>query len=283
MTLKKYRGCDILKRIEQRGEIMSEKSEDTLSLSERKIRAVLGNRALRISLFESVDSTNSEARRQAECGMSVPALIMADAQSAGRGRLGRSFYSPPRTGLYMSLLLSAKENAADNVCLTTAAAVAAARSIEEICGAQIKIKWVNDLYLGSKKICGILCESFCCSDRERYIVIGIGINLCTKDFPDGLKDIAASLMAKEIDREVLAADIAERMLDYYESPTDPQIIGYYRAHSAVLGRRVAFTEGEKNYFGVAESIDEVGRLTVKLDDKSIKILSSGEISLKIEN
>lgn len=261
---------------------MLKKSEDIRPISGRKICGVLGDRRVRISLFEAIDSTNLEARRQAQSGMSAPALIIADSQSAGRGRLGRSFYSPPGTGLYMSILLRAKDSPADNVQLTAAAAVAAARSIEELCGIKVKIKWVNDLYLGEKKICGILCESFCSPSDERYVIIGIGINLLTEDFPEELSDIAASVMVKGVRRDTLAADIAGRMLDYYKSPTEHGIMEYYRANSAVLGKRIVFTQGEKSCCGIAESIDEVGRLTIKLDDDSVKILSSGEISLKID-
>jgi len=266
----------------QRGEKVLKKSGNIRPLSGCKICGALEERGVRISLFEDIDSTNLEARRQAERGMSAPALIIADSQSAGRGRLGRSFYSPSGTGLYMSLLLGAKDNPADNVQLTAAAAVAAARSIEELCGVRPKIKWVNDLYLGEKKICGILCESFSCADGKRSVVIGIGVNLLTEDFPDELRDIAASVMVKGVCKEALAADISGRMLDYYDSPTEHGIMEYYRANSAVIGKRVVFSEGEKSCYGVAESIDEVGRLTIKLDDNSLKILSSGEISLKID-
>lgn len=261
---------------------MSVKNRNIHSLSKRKICGALGDKDVRISLFEDLDSTNEEARRQAQSGMSVPALIIADTQSAGRGRLGRSFYSPAKTGLYMSLLLRAKESFADNVQLTAAAAVATARSIETLCGVQTKIKWVNDLYLGSKKVCGILCESFSCSDGDRYVVIGIGINLSTEDFPDELGNKATSLMQKRLRRDALAADIARRMIDYHTTPMHAEMIDYYRAHSSVLGKKVSFAEGGECYCGVAESIDEVGRLTVILADKSTKILSSGEISLKID-
>ena len=261
---------------------MSKKKGDIHPVSVRKIKSVLGNKAVRISLFESVDSTNSEARRQAELGLCVPALIISDHQSAGRGRLGRSFYSPLNTGLYMSLLLKAKENAADNVQLTTAAAVAAARSIEEVCGIEVRIKWVNDLYLGSKKICGILCESFLTSSGERYVIIGVGVNLWTENFPQELDAIATSLMPNDVRRDILAADIAKKLLDHYAYPDNTRMIEYYRTHSAVLGKKVRFEEGGKGYVGLAESIDVVGRLNVRIDEQTIKILSSGEISLKID-
>ena len=142
---------------------------------------------IRIDIFDLLDSTNLEARRQADRGMSAPALIVASAQSEGRGRLGRSFYSPAHAGLYMSLLLEASDNSADNVRLTTATAVAVAESIDELCGIATEIKWVNDIYLGGRKICGILCESFTSAIGKRYAVVGIGLNLRASDFPDDIR------------------------------------------------------------------------------------------------
>ena len=160
----------------------------------KKISELIEGEDIRIDAFELLDSTNTEAKRQALGGLSVPALIIADGQSAGRGRMGRSFYSPASQGLYMSLLVSAKESVSDSLRLTTAASVAVARSIEEICGISVGIKWVNDLYLNGRKICGILCESFSGEDGKRYTVIGVGLNLYTEEFPRDIKNTAAALM-----------------------------------------------------------------------------------------
>ena len=250
------------------------------ALCAQRISELLCDRQIRVLVFDEIDSTNTEARRQAEAGVDEPVLILANSQTAGRGRMGRSFYSPSGTGLYMSLLTEAGADLADTVRMTTSAAVAVASAIEELCGIKVGIKWVNDIYLHGRKICGILCESFVCRDAKRYAVIGIGINLYTEDFPAELRDSAASLFPRSGSRDALAAAITRRLCEYWESPCDGQMIEYYRERSVVLGKRVVFSEKGETLEGVAVSIDESGALRVRLDDGNEKILMGGEISLR---
>ncbi len=252
-------------------------------LSAEKISKLIGDGSVRVSVFDVIDSTNSEARRQAELGMSIPALIISDAQSAGRGRMGRSFFSPPATGLYLSFLAEAKADFADTVRLTTAAAVAVAASVEELCGIEVGIKWVNDIYYRGRKICGILCESFASCSGKRYAVIGIGINLYTETFPDDIRNRAASLMPRGGMRNSFAASIARNLSKFWKSPDNPAIIEYYRARSVVLGKRVVFTEDGVEREAQAISVDDFGGLRVRLDDGSEKVLTGGEISLRVED
>ncbi len=250
-------------------------------LSAERISELMRTKGLRVEIFDDIDSTSTEARREAERGESAPALLVAKAQSAGRGRMGRSIYSPADTGLYMSLLL---ENCAiaDPVRLTTAVSVAVTKAIEEICGVKADIKWVNDIYLNGRKICGILCESASFSDGRKYSVIGVGLNLCTKEFPKDIEDRAASLMPSVNDRNLFAARIADEIMSVCRGNADADIMDIYRKRSLVLGRQITFTENGIEYSGVAEVIDDFGRLCVRLWDGSEKILSSGEISLKLD-
>lgn len=250
------------------------------ALSANKITRLVRKDKLRVVVFDEIDSTNTEARREAEGGDSTPALILANAQSAGRGRMGRSFFSPPATGLYMSLLLEAKAELADTVRMTTAAAVAVASAIEELCCIEVGIKWVNDVYFGGRKICGILCESFVCGGGKRYAVVGIGINLYTEEFPDEIKGRAASLFPHEGIRNALAAAIARKLFEFWEAPEDERIIEYYRVHSIVLGKRVIFTEGGVEREGTALSVDGFGALRVRTDEGEERMLTGGEISLR---
>lgn len=258
----------------------NEKRAVSDALCENKIARLVGNDKLRVVVFENIDSTNTESRRQAESGLSTPALILADAQSAGRGRMGRSFFSPPTTGLYMSFLAEAKAELADTVRMTTATAVAVASAIEELCGVEVGIKWVNDIYFDERKICGILCESFVCGDGKRYAVIGIGINLYTEDFPDEIKDRAASLFPRGGIRNALAAEITKKLCEFWKAPENEKIIEYYRAHSIVLDKRVIFIENGVEREGVALSVDSFGALRVRLDNGEERILTGGEISLR---
>lgn len=278
--LKKISVCDIL-------EVSENYLEGQMAVCYEKLSADIISSALRIDgirldLFDEIDSTNSEARRQIEQGMTSPALIISDTQTGGRGRMGRSFYSPASTGLYMSMVLKATDNAVDTVRLTTAAAVAVALSIEELCGISTEIKWVNDIYLNGRKICGILCESFL-SDGVRYAVAGIGVNLHTSDFPPDIRDRAASLNPSEKIRNSLAAHIANTLWRFWGDMTVPQIMEYYRGHSMVLGKNIVFSEGGEVFCGVAEDIDDCGALCVRLENGSHRLLSSGEISLRLED
>ena len=235
----------------------------------------------RILIFDTIDSTNSEARRLAQNGAGAPFLIIARGQSAGRGRMGRSFYSPEGTGLYMTALFESAPDLSQSVLLTTAAAVAVARSIDALCGVRTEIKWVNDILLGGKKICGILCESFAAGDR-RYVAVGVGINLYTKDFPGELKNTAASLFPKGEVGYGLAACIFSELASFLKSGDTENMIAYYKERSAVLGKRIVFTENGERYRGAAEDIDGAGRLAVRMPSGEIRMLSSGEISLRLD-
>lgn len=241
----------------------------------------------KVYIFDEVDSTNTEAKRHCLSGGAVPALFIARSQSAGRGRMGRSFFSPSDTGIYLSILTQAPKENSGFLKVTSASAVALHKSIFEELGIIAKIKWVNDLYLEGKKISGILAESFFVDDK-RYIVVGVGINLCTKDFPEELRDKAGSIISEGDGQNSayimsrLAVRVAENLFDVLGGLDGEWIIDYYREHSAVLGKRVTFTENGVAQSGIAEAIDELGALSVRLDDGSEYILSSGEISLKID-
>ena len=234
-----------------------------------------------VLVYKTLDSTNSEARRLAERGYTSPTLIIAREQSAGRGRMGRSFYSPKDSGLYMTALFEASESPSDTVQLTTSAAAVTAMAIEELLQIRVDIKWVNDLYLGGKKICGILCESFEALGR-RFAVVGIGINLSTVDFPSELADIAGSLGVDRDIRYDLAAKIFSLLWRSYHTADKGDIIAYYKERSIVIGKRIFFVEDGKKNFAKVLDIDVFGRLLVSLDNGGEKILSSGEITLRLD-
>jgi BirA family biotin operon repressor/biotin-[acetyl-CoA-carboxylase] ligase len=234
-----------------------------------------------VRVFSEIDSTNTEAKRRAFDGADTPLLIISESQSAGRGRMGRSFYSPEGTGLYMSLLLDIASGLSDTVGITSAAAVAAVRAIRNVCGVETGIKWVNDIYLKNKKIAGILAESFFEGDRQ-FLIIGIGVNMYTADFPAELRGIAGAIMSKKGSRSELAAAICEELITLIYGLPNNDFMREYRESSIVLGKKVTFTENGKAFFGIAESISDDGALTVVLEDQSIHVLKSGEISLRLQ-
>ena len=248
----------------------------------------LKDRGITPIYFDTVDSTSSAARRHAMDGDGAfPALFVADSQSAGRGRLGRSFYSPASTGIYETLLLDVTgASVASLLLVTSAVAVAVSDAILDITNIECRIKWVNDVYVGEKKACGILAESFF-ADNRQLLAIGVGVNLSTKSFPAELESIATSLCESfsESLRSRLCCRIAANIFDIFEQikSGDRSFMNEYRRRSAVLGKQITFTQNGITQIGIATEINDEGHLSVMLDDKSRVLLSSGEITVRLKN
>ena len=231
-----------------------------------------------VHVFDEIDSTNTEAKRMVTDGFFGDALLVAHTQTAGRGRMGRSFYSPLATGAYFSILHTLTTPLYDAVAITSAASVAVMRAIKALAGVQAQIKWVNDLYYNDKKICGILTEAVS-SGESTHVIVGIGINLNTADFPEELAEIAGSLGA-QVDVAELIAQIYREIALYLQNPTGREWLDDYRAHSCVLGKRVAWVSKETSREGFAESIDADGALLIRAENGELIRLHTGEISLK---
>lgn len=233
----------------------------------------------RIIVYDVIDSTNSEAKRLAISGEG-DVVIIADCQTEGRGRLGRSFYSPKGNGLYMSFLIKSDFPDEKSVLLTTATSVIVCRAIEDTANIYPQIKWVNDLYLDGKKVCGILAEAIRNKDNNaiEYIIIGIGINCEGEDFPEDLKDIAGTLGG--VDRNRLAAAVIKGMKNIRTMIADNDFIDQYKKRSLVIGEKINVLNSE---IGEAEAIDidERGGLVIRTRDGKTKTLSSGEISIRL--
>lgn len=232
------------------------------------MRRFLFLKGVKVYTFNRIDSTNNEAKIRIEKGIKLPALFIAKSQTAGKGTRGRNFYSDGG-GLYMSLALKTDETKVQR--LTVLAAVAVAQSIEALTGKNVGIKWVNDIYLGGKKLCGILCERV-----NDAVVIGIGVNLFVKEFPDEIKDIAVNL-GGSISPEKLAKEITNRILGLICSGQD--FIEYYRSKSVLLGKEVSYVLNGNLYTGMAVDIDDSGALIVKDSEQNTAILSSGDVTL----
>ena len=214
-------------------------------------------------------------------GFDQTALITARAQSAGRGRMGRSFYSPEGTGAYFSILYTPHRPLTDAVRITSAAAVATMRAIRNLTGKQTGIKWVNDLYFHDKKVCGILAESVVQAGRIQ-IVVGIGINLCTEDFPSEIASVAGSLGASALTPERLIAEVVRELYPYLFDAENRSWLEDYRRHSIVLGRPIYWLRDGARYDGVALEIDDAGALIARRDDGEQEILSTGEITVRLQ-
>ena len=243
---------------------------------------------IEVFLHSVIDSTNTEAKRLAEGGMSGRALILSEEQSGGRGRMGRSFYSPRGVGLYMTLLFPAPDKTDATVRITSMAAVALRRSILRVYGIATEIKWVNDIYLCGSKAAGILAESFrgeACGKSFGAVAVGIGVNISTESFPEEIEKIAVSLgKSGGRGRNELASAITNEFFSLLDKACggDLSYMNEYREASLCLGREIRFAENQVTSRGVVESIDDMGHLHVSCADGTTKVLSSGEITVRIE-
>ncbi len=225
-------------------------------------------------VFDVIPSTNTYAKENA-ASLSLPSLIIANHQTNGRGRQGKSFYSPADSGLYMTLVFEVKKAFP---LITPAAAVAVCEAIEDVSQFKPQIKWVNDIFYNGKKVCGILSETTKCDSKTLYI-IGIGINLTTDNFPEEL-DMAGSFLT-DFNKNELAESISKRILDYTESPDNGRIAEEYRKRLFVIGREIEFTESGVDYTAKVKDINEFCHLITELPDGGEKVLLSGEISIRI--
>ena len=259
-------------------------------LSSQSITPYLSGNAvkLRLEVQKSVVSTNSLLKELAIQGEAEGKVLIAEEQTCGRGRLGRDFYSPAKTGIYMSILLRPKMTVEDSLFITTSAAVAIAKAIEKIADCEAKIKWVNDIYCNGKKVCGILTEAGI--DFEggglEYAVIGIGINVSKPKggFPEELTNIATALFSSNKYssdlRSQLVAEILNNFWIYYENISNKTFLTEYRDRSLLIGKEINVISGENSTRALALEIDDKARLVVKLSDGEIKTLSSGEVSIR---
>ncbi len=258
-------------------------------LSAGGVRMYLRHRELRVEIFDSVSSTNTLLKTRAEQGEDAGLVLIAREQTAGRGRMGRSFYSPAGSGLYLSVLYRPVSPAADAVRITACAAVAVAETIEALSGQKTQIKWVNDVLIGGKKVSGILTEASldCESGLVHYLIVGIGINISEPegDFPDVLQGIAGSAFSGEAIPHLrcrLAAGILDRLTDFMEDPGDDRCFEAYRARSLVLGRQVnLLSPGREPVPAEVLALERDYSLLVRLGDGSERRISSGEISLRL--
>ncbi len=256
-------------------------------LSEDKIRKNMNERSRKLSLkvLDTVDSTNNEAKRMISDGFASDALIISNEQTGGRGRLGRNFYSPKNTGIYMSFIIHTDLKLSDAVSVTTAAAVAVVRAIEKLTLIKPMIKWVNDVFINNKKACGILTEAV--TDFEtgsaQSVIIGIGINISTEDFPEEISESATSLNLQGISRNTIIAAVSDELTEICSDLNDKSYIDDYRKHSLIIGKEIDFYRNNVKMHASAEDIDNNGGLIVKLPNGETETLNSGEVTVRLSD
>lgn len=234
-------------------------------------------------VLENVDSTNSYAKALCREGAVEGDCVFALSQSGGRGRLGRSFFSY-EGGIYMSLILKPTLSADSALFITTSAAVAVAEAVEKLFDRKTQIKWVNDIYIDGKKICGILTEGVIGADGTLdYAVLGIGINLgAPGKFPEYISSIAASVLETEDDFKIkakLIAKIVETFFEIYKMGESKDYMSRYKERSYLKNKKVEFIKDGNTYTADVLGIDDNAGLILSINGEKIT-LSAGEVSVR---
>ena len=256
---------------------------DPTSLSKDLIEKSLSKNAkkYRINVYDLISSTNTVLRELAEQGAEENTVLIASEQTNGRGRMGRNFFSPSETGVYISVLLHPDLPAEKTVFITTAAAVAMCKAIEKTTDKKPKIKWVNDIFIDGKKACGILTEAVFENGKIKYAVLGVGINVFEPDggFPEEIKNIAGAVSNdyKNGLRELIAAEFLNELALIDPEKTSKE----YKKRSFVIGKKITVINAGTSYDAIAEDIDENCCLMIKKEDGEKTALSSGEISIRL--
>lgn len=247
---------------------------------------------LNLEVHKTIDSTNTRAKEYAAQGRAEGMVVIAEEQTAGRGRMGRSFYSPSSSGVYISFLMRPGFTAQESLFLTTAAAVAAAQAIEEVAETEAVIKWVNDVFCHGKKVCGILTEASVNVENSmlEYAVTGIGFNLWEPEggFPKEIQSVAGSIFQQKKDkqniseaeiRSKIVASMINHFWGYYEHLTEKSFMAEYKRRSFLIGKEV-YTVSDAPITGTAVDIDADGHLILECQDGKRIALSSGEVSVR---
>lgn len=267
--------------VSNRGYIMNGRPDIITEASVRSCLPLGDDRNLFV--FENIDSTNNFAKELAKNGEPDGTAVISDMQTAGKGRMGRSFSSPPGKSIYMSVILRPNTDMEASQLITSCAAAAAASAIDKVCGTDVEIKWVNDLFLGGRKISGILTEASVSFEAGvlDYAVVGIGINVRTvKDVFDGeLLNKATSIedeIGRSFDRSEIIAAVLTEMGRYVEDIHSKNFLEEYKRRSFIVGKRIIVIKGDTEKEAKAVGISDDAGLEVEYSDGIREILNSGE-------
>lgn len=260
-----------------------EESNDLIS--EQAIRPYLKTKALgkKLDVYREIDSTNSFTKEAAHYGAVHGTTVIAEIQTGGKGRLGRKFYSPLGMGVYMSVIIRPKLSIDSSLLVTSCAAVAVAQAIERVAPElECQIKWVNDIYINGRKVCGILTEASIDVEQGglEYAVIGIGINVQNSSFPEELANTATSIKMEihhNVSRNMLAAEVLNCLEEQLEHIDDGEFMKEYVRRSNVIGKKITVTQGDDLFTADCFGIDSKGRLLVRCENGEEKAVGSGTI------
>lgn len=236
--------------------------------------------------MEEVDSTNEEAKRQGGAGAPDGSLFLAERQSSGKGRLGRSWSSLPGEGIWMSVLLRPDITPYEVAKITLIAGLAVCRALRSASGVDARIKWPNDIVVGGKKLVGILTEMAAESDRINYVVTGIGINVNQKQFPEEISAKATSLYLETKTpwaRAPLVRSVLCELEDFYDrfiTEASFDLLIPYKELCVSLGRQVSVQRGDQTITGTAVDINSKGELVIQTKEGNLFPINSGEVAVQ---
>ena len=238
-----------------------------------------------ILIYDILKSSNITAKELAESGCNEYTAVIVESQTNGKGRLGRSFISNSENGLYMSIVLKPTFSPDQCTNITTMAAVAVLEAIKETSNTVPTIKWINDIYINDKKVCGILTEASFDNRKLNYVIVGIGINITPPQngFDDSIKDIATSIYEKEAPngyKELLCAKIIDKLIYYYLNIESKSYMKTYKESSNIIGKEVDVYRGNEIINGIAIDINENAELIVKTKNGEICVFNSGEARVR---
>ena len=239
-----------------------------------------------IIIYKTTDSTNTRAKEYAENGYGGNAVFIATEQTAGRGRMGRSFISEDGKGLYLSILLGKESANASGLAITTYMATVACRVLERLTSVKVSIKWVNDLYAGGKKLSGILTEGKInpTDGALNYAVCGIGINLYKQEFDGEVKKIATTVedeTGERADVSLLAAELISEFFTHLPLVGSEETAKEYKSRSFLIGKEVRVIKANQEYDAIVLDVTDDCELLVRTPDGNTEALFTGEVSLKV--
>lgn len=248
------------------------------------VKGIIGRK---IFFYETIDSTNTAAAALAGEGEEEGAVVVADGQSKGRGRLGRSWLSPPGVNIYMSILLKPEMVAKDATLITIMAAVGCTIALRKVTGLDITIKWPNDLMVSEKKLGGILTETRVVRKRMEYAITGIGVNvnMDADALPDIVKEAATSIKmetGKFFSRTEVIKEVLNEIDDWYNilrKKRYSELLSQWKHLTSTLGRNVQVVLGKETLQGQAESINDEGMLVLRLPSGASRVVQYGDLTL----
>lgn len=271
-----------------KNKLLKENKNSLSMISKKNIYLHLNEEFSNIDIYthKKISSTNEEAKKIALNKTKHATVIIADEQTDGKGRMGRTFYSPPNTGIYMSIILRENLSTFNSVLITTSSCVAICDAIYKVTGMDCQIKWINDIYMNNKKVGGILTETSMNSENKimNYLIIGIGINFNKPkyNFPIDIQEIAGSIYKNntKVSRERLCSEIINNILSITSRINSYDFISEYKRRSLIFNREILYTSYGIKYKGKVIDINKDGSLLVKNKDGSIKVLNSSEITIR---